>query len=121
MPTPALLLTIATLLPLASFVLLMFVGKKMGTPLAGIVGTLAIGASFACSAAATFYWLNGGADWGYGKGPISLPYKWIPVGNWPGQDHPGYLDIGVYVDSVTVLMFAMVTGVATLVHVFSIG
>ena len=40
MPTPALLLLIATLLPLASFVILVFVGKRMGTPLAGWVGTL---------------------------------------------------------------------------------
>src|SRR5207248_2091484 len=37
------------------------------------------------------------------------------------QDHPGYLDVGVYVDSLTIAMFAMITLVATLVHVFSIG
>src|SRR5204862_8356251 len=47
--------------------------------------------------------------------------KWIPVGSGSDQDHAGYLDIGVYVDSVTIVMFAMITGVATLVHVFSIG
>jgi proton-translocating NADH-quinone oxidoreductase chain L len=121
MPTPALLLTIATLLPLASFVLLVFLGKRMGTPLAGIVGTLAIAGSFVCSAAATFSWLNGAADWGYQKGPINLPMKWIPVGGGIDQDHPGFLDVGIYVDSVTIVMFAMITGVATLVHVFSIG
>ena len=50
MPTPALLLILATLLPLASFVLLMFVGKRMGNPLAGIVATLAIAGSFVCAA-----------------------------------------------------------------------
>src|SRR4051794_205479 len=121
MPTPALLLTIATLLPLASFVLLMFVGKRMGTPLAGIVGTLFIAGSFVCSAAATFSWLNKGVDWGFGQAPINQTMKWIPVGSGVDQDHPGYLDVGVYVDSVTIVMFAMITGVATLVHVFSIG
>jgi proton-translocating NADH-quinone oxidoreductase chain L len=52
--------------------------------------------------------------------------KWIPVGTDanPGgqaQDHPGWLDVGVYVDSLTILMFAMITLVATLVHIFSIG
>src|SRR6266581_2445548 len=79
MPLPAFLLILATLLPLASFVILVFMGKRMGNPLAGYVGTAV------------------------------------------SQDHPGYLDIGVYVDSLTIAMFAMVTLVATLVHVFSIG
>src|SRR5439155_1777035 len=37
------------------------------------------------------------------------------------QDHEGYLDVGVFVDSLTITMFAMVTLVATLVHIFSIG
>ena len=78
MPAPATLLLVATLLPLASFTLLVFVGKRMGA-LAGIVGTLAIAASFACSAAATFSWLNGGTydgrKWGCEQGPINLPYK----------------------------------------------
>ncbi|HEY8665690.1 MAG TPA: NADH-quinone oxidoreductase subunit L, partial [Tepidisphaeraceae bacterium] len=135
MPKPALLLIIATLLPLASFTLLMFVGKRMGNPLAGIVATAAIGGSFACSLLALVLWLNvghyvepghGPIAYGYGKGPINLPMKWIPVGtaaNPNGQDqaHPGFLDVGVYVDSLTVLMFAMVTLVSTLVHIFSIG
>src|SRR2546423_4898901 len=47
--------------------------------------------------------------------------KWIPAGQGLLQDHPGYLDVGIYVDSLTILMFAMITLVATLVHVFSIG
>jgi proton-translocating NADH-quinone oxidoreductase chain L len=93
----------------------------MGNPLAGIVGTLFIAGSFACSAAATISWIGGGADWGYGKLPINLPYQWVPVGSGVGQDHPGYLDVGVYVDSLTIVMFSMITGVATLVHIFSIG
>lgn len=126
MPAPAQLLILATVLPLAGFVLLMFIGKRMGAPLAGMVGTVLIFGSFACSAGATFYWLNGGVnsvggDWGYGKGPINLPVKWIPVGGGIEQDHPGYLDVGIYVDSLTILMFSMVSGVATLVHVFSLG
>src|SRR6266550_4593594 len=128
MPTPALLLVIATLLPLAAFVLLMFVGKRMGNPLAGIVGTLFIAGSFACAMGAMMVWLNvdPSSSWGAGKGPINLPMRWIPVGT-PGnvngidQDHPGYLDIGVYVDSLTIVMFSMITLVAMLVHVFSIG
>jgi NADH-quinone oxidoreductase subunit L len=135
MPLPALLLIIATLLPLASFLILMFLGKRMGNPLAGYVGTAMIGGSFVCSLIAMMLWLtphnyhdphHGSIEYGAGKGPINLPMKWIPIGhagsdNGLAQDHPGYLDIGVYVDSLTILMFAMITLVATLVHVFSIG
>src|SRR5476649_854176 len=130
MPTPALLLVIATLLPLAAFVLLMFVGKRMGSPLAGYVGTGFIGASFVCTILAMITWYGGGTykdrDWGFEKGPINVPVKWIPISvpGRPGgidQDNPGFLDLGIFVDSLTISMFAMITLVATLVHIFSIG
>jgi NADH-quinone oxidoreductase subunit L len=121
METPALLLLIATLLPLASFTLLVFMGKRMGNPLAGYVGTAAIAGGFACSLGALMLWVNGGAGWGFDVQPINLPIQWIPVGEGIGQDHEGFLDLGLYVDSLTVLMFVMVTLVATLIHIFSIG
>ncbi len=130
MPTPALLLVIATLLPLAGFLLLLFLGKRMGTPLAGYVGTAFIGASFVCTILAMIAWYGGGAfrdhDWGFEKGPINLPIRWIPIGTADrpvgiDQDNPGWLDVGIFVDSLTIAMFAMITFVATLVHIFSIG
>src|SRR4051812_3404540 len=118
MEAPALLLAIATLLPLAAFAFLLFFGKRMGNPFAGYFGTAAIGGSFLCSVAATFFWLSSNH---VGTSPILLPLKWIPVGAGVGQQHPGFLDLGIYVDSLTVLMFFMITLVATLVHLFSIG
>ncbi|MGH7175856.1 MAG: NADH-quinone oxidoreductase subunit L, partial [Tepidisphaeraceae bacterium] len=125
MPLPALLLIIATLLPLVSFVILMFMGKRMGNPLAGYVGTFMIAMSFACSVGAMFPWISGGAsagqEWNPGKSAIYVPIPWIPTGPGVAQDHPGFLDLGVYVDSLTVLMFAMVTLVSTLIFIFSIG
>lgn len=126
MPTPALLLLIATLLPLAGFVILMFLGKRMGSPLAGWVGTLMIALSFVCSIGAMMSWYanptnNPTSEWGFGKQPINLPFAWVPVGGGINQTHPGYLDVGIYVDSLTIAMFSMITLVATLVHIFSIG
>jgi proton-translocating NADH-quinone oxidoreductase chain L len=125
MPTPALLLLIATLLPLAGFGVLLFVGKRMGNPFAGYVGTAFMAASFVCSILAMMAWYIGGSyggfDWGFDKGPINLPMKWIPVGEGWNQDHPGFLDVGLYIDSLTIAMFAMVTLVSTLIFVFSIG
>src|SRR3954454_7760260 len=122
MPLPALLLLIATLLPLASFAVLVFARKRIGNPLAGWFATLVIGASFACSIAAMIAWV-GRPDtsvWGFEKLPINQTYPWLPVGTFtPGGT--GFLDMGVYVDSVTIVMFAMITGVSTLIFLFSIG
>lgn len=123
MPTPATLLILATLLPLISFGILLFAGRRIGNPLAGVVATAFVAASFACSIGAMIAWLNvtPTSVWGAGKGPIHLTFPWIPVGPGVEQDHPGYLDLSLYVDSLTVAMFAMITTVATAVHVFSIG
>jgi proton-translocating NADH-quinone oxidoreductase chain L len=132
MPTPALLLLIATLLPLAGFALLVFAAKRIGNPLAGWVGTLFISISFGCTLAAMVSWFAAepghylGSEWGEGYGPISIPIKWLPVGisrqtSGITQVHPGYLDLGIYVDSLTILLCAAITLVATLVHIFSIG
>src|SRR5215216_6109274 len=90
MPTPALLLVIATLLPLAGFVILLFVGKRMGKPLAGWVGTVMIGLSFLCSIGAMMSWYTAGSnkavEYGCEKQPISLTYAWVPVGEGVNQE-----------------------------------
>jgi NADH-quinone oxidoreductase subunit L len=135
MPSPAILLLIATLLPLASFLLLVFMGKRLGKPLAGWVGTAAIFGSFICAMVAMVLWVNAGItkgykyktdsglvlEWGMGQQPIDVSVGWIPAGDGLGQAHHGYLDVGVYVDSLTLVMFAMITLVSTLIHVFSTG
>src|SRR5580765_8341915 len=111
MPAPALLLLLATLLPLAAFTILLFVGKRMGNPLAGYVGTAFIAGSFICAIIAMMSWYSQPKEsaWGFEKGPINLPYQWVPVGQGVNQAHPGYLDVGIYVDSLTIGMFAMIT------------
>ncbi len=125
MPTPALLLLIATLLPLGSFLALWAAGRRMGHPLAGLVGTSVCMASFALSLAALIAWLDGGmyagVDWGAGTAPVMLRYPWLPVGPGIDQKFAGYLTVGLYVDSLTVVLFGVITCVSTLVHVFSLA
>src|SRR6476660_5213432 len=116
MPRPDTLLIIATLLPLASFTLLVFVGKRMGKPLAGIVGTTAIALSFLCSILAMMSWVSGGQ---YVPPGESAPMSWVPAGYADGKTT--FLKVGIYVDSLTIVMFAMITLVASLVHVFSLA
>src|SRR6185503_5096599 len=129
MPRPDYLLIIATILPLVSFTVLVFVGKRMGKPLAGIVATCAIGLGFLCSILAMIGWATGGEytpvgetaklKYGMGQFPINLPLDWVPAGYSAG--HTTFLKIGIYVDSLTIVMFAMITLVASLIHVFSIA
>jgi NADH-quinone oxidoreductase subunit L len=126
MATPALLLIVATLLPLASFVLLVFIGRRLGNPLAGWVATVAIAGSFGCSLAALISWVGGSPEgvvppWGMGQAAINVPIPWVPAGEGLEQTLAGFLDLGVYVDSLTIAMFLMVSGVSSLIHIFSIG
>jgi NADH:ubiquinone oxidoreductase subunit 5 (subunit L)/multisubunit Na+/H+ antiporter MnhA subunit len=103
MPLPALLLVIATLLPLAAFVLLLAIGKRMGDPLAGWVTTALAAGSFALSMAAMIAWYEGGQlagmTWGPGDKPIELSY--------------------LHLDTLTVAMFNTLTLVGVLGHAFS--
>jgi proton-translocating NADH-quinone oxidoreductase chain L len=121
--TVAVLLIIAALLPLLSFVILAFVGKRMGNPLAGMVGTFFVAASFVASLAAMIVWLSldnaDGRAYGFGGQPIRVDWNWLPVSRLASGN--GYLQLGLYVDSLTIVMFAMITLVAALVHVFSLG
>src|SRR5688572_28314821 len=112
----AVLLIIAALLPLISFGVLAAVGRRMGTPIAGVVGTFFAGASFLCSLVAMIVWLSldvaDGRAAGFGGQPVLLRFDWIPVGTWLANG--GYLQLGIYVDSLTIVMFSMITLVAAL-------
>lgn len=124
MPSPALLLLLATLLPLAAFGLLLVIGKRMGDPLAGWVATAFAAGSFAFSMAGMISWYEGGqvagVTWGPGDKPIELTYKWLPIGPAIGPDHPGFFDLNLHVDTLTVAMFNTITLVVALGHAFSV-
>src|SRR5688572_19768510 len=103
--TVAVLLIIAAILPLVSFGLLAAVGRRMGTPIAGVVGTFFAGASFLCSLAAMIVWLSldvaDGRAVGFGGQPLLLRFDWIPTSG-------GHLQLGLFVDSLTIVMFSMI-------------
>ncbi|MEZ0268467.1 MAG: NADH-quinone oxidoreductase subunit L [Phycisphaerae bacterium] len=119
----ATLLILATLLPLLAFGVLAAVGRRMGSPLAGIVGIVIIAGSFVCSLAAMIVWLSletaSGTAPGAGGQPYVRTLDWIPAGKSAANN--GWLQVGIHVDSLTIVMFTMVTLVATLVFVFSLG
>jgi NADH-quinone oxidoreductase subunit L len=134
MPLAAWLLLIATAAPLVSFGALCAVGRQLGRPWAGLAATSVIAVSFACSIVAMLAWLGGGSTgavpWGAGQMPIVQTAHWVDPAV-AGEDSgaagsaavgaEGRLSVGIYIDSLTVILAATITLVALLVHFFSLG
>ena len=98
-------------LPLAGFVFLMFFGKRLGEPLAGWLATGAVAGSFLATIAVFFDLL--------GKRPeeralTQTLFEWLPLGGFK-------VDVGFLADPLSVTMLLFVTGIATLIHLYSIG
>ncbi len=94
-------------LPAAGFLLLLFFGERIGEPTAGYIGTATVGASFviALIAAADFFA-------GTGHGEHVVLFEWMPgLG----------VDAALLWDPLSAVMTLVVTGVGSLIHLYSIG
>jgi NADH-quinone oxidoreductase subunit L len=114
------LLALAWLLPLASFVLIVSLGPKMGRGGrgAGLLATAAILGSLALSLGALTCWLVEHPLAASHAGPVAaLSGDWYTLAEFGSLR----LTIGYYIDGLTVAMFCMVTLVASCIHVFSFG
>ncbi|MCL2330267.1 MAG: NADH-quinone oxidoreductase subunit L [Phycisphaerae bacterium] len=98
--------------PLASFVFLAIFGARLGKPKAGWVATAAIATSCMLATIVLVRWL--GMDAAARTAAQSPSLLWTHLGHVP-------LLVGVNLDSLTVIMFFMVTFIATWIHVFSLG
>jgi NADH:ubiquinone oxidoreductase subunit 5 (subunit L)/multisubunit Na+/H+ antiporter MnhA subunit len=110
---------IIPVLPIISFLIIGFLGKKMGDK-GGKIAVGLVGTAMVVSLAIAFVALTGGlpqhADGQY----FTESMKWVVLGN--GIDGQSFsLDMGIYIDSLTALMLIVVSFVATLVVIYSIG
>jgi NADH-quinone oxidoreductase subunit L len=102
------LIWLAIALPLAGAVFLHFFGRRIGEPLAGVIGTLAVAASFAVGFTAALPFIT---DEGAHAGTVML-WEWMPsIG----------ANFEIAWDPLAAVMTLIITGVGTLIHVFSIG
>ncbi len=106
------LLLTAFLAPLVSSLVVIFIGKRIMGKAAGWFATAVMAGAFVCSLYAGALWM-GQAD----HSPILLNIPWIPI---PGTV-AGWLYLGAMIDSLTIAMMSMVTGIAMLVHLYSVG
>ncbi len=110
------------LLPLAGFVVLLAVGRRVGDPWAGWIGTVAVAGSFAAACVtliglvhqpATARELTCSVSCGTGAASHAF-FTWIPVGGLQ-------VKAAILLDPLSMTMCVFVTGVSMLIHLYSIG
>jgi len=109
-------LILGVLIPLISFVILALFGPKLGKPKASWVALLAIGLSCLLSTSVLIGWVGKSVPEreALTAAAQNNQYHWSDLGSIS-------LDVGVKLDSLTVIMFFMVTFIAFWIHFFSIG
>mgnify|MGYP006278631309 CR=1 FL=1 len=96
-------------LPLAAFVLLLLVGKRLGEPVAGWVGAASVVGSF-ITTLIVFAGL-----WNQPEHTYELQlFQWIPAGHFD-------VSIGFLVDPLSMAMLCFVTGIGSLILLYSIA
>jgi NADH-quinone oxidoreductase subunit L len=99
---------VLVLAPFLGFLTNVFFGKSLGKSVSGIIGTLSVVVSFA----ATLYFFGGISSNPTGI-QISL-FEWIQISNFK-------LDFGFLLDQLSVLWLLFVTGIGSLIHLYSIS
>ena len=99
------------LLPLVGFAVQVLFGRRLGDPLAGVVATVMVAASFVVAVGVFFNLLS---QPGSVRSFNQNLWTWIPVGGL--QVHAG-----LYVDPLSMTMVLFVTGISALIHLYSIG
>jgi NADH-quinone oxidoreductase subunit L len=98
-------------LPLAGFLVLLAWGRKLGEPAAGFLATTAAAVSFLATVVVFFTLL--GRDAAH-RSAIESIWTWVPVGGL-------HVDFALQLDPLSVTMALFVTGVGSLIHLYSIG
>ncbi len=109
-------LILGVLIPFVSFVILMLFGPRLGKPLAGWVAVAAMGASCVLATMTLVGWRGEDsiARMSLAANAAEHQFHWADMGSVA-------IHIGVKLDSLTVIMFFMVTFISFWIFVFSVG
>lgn len=102
------------LLPFLSFLFLGLCGKWLSHKVAGLVGTLSLGAVAVLSYMTAFEYFT--ADRVNGVYETLVPYNmtWLPLGSL-------HFDMGIMLDPISVMMLIVISTVSLMVHIYSMG
>ncbi len=98
-------------LPLAGFLILLVGGRRLGEPNAGWLATAASAGSFLVTLVVFAGLLSEDAEHRVFE---QILFDWLPVGNLQ-------VEAGFLVDPLSITMALFVTGVGTLIHLYSVG
>jgi NADH-quinone oxidoreductase subunit L len=97
--------------PLLGFVLLILFGRRLGEPAAGWLATLAAAGSFVFTVIAFIGLLGEGTEERF---HIIKLFTWLDVGSFQ-------VDAGLLIDPLSITMCLFITGVGSLIHLYSVG
>ncbi len=98
-------------LPLVGFLVLLAGGQRLKEPWPGIIASLTVAGSFLVTLGVYLDLLGRPAD---DRLVVDVLYTWLPVGGL-------HVDVGTLADPLSMSMCMFVTGIAALIHVYSIG
>ena len=101
--------------PLAGFLLILVFGRRLGDPKAGYLASTMIGAAFVVTVGVFFDLLSKTAEQ---REHIVKVWSWIPVN---GLGYNLHVDLAFLVDPLSITMCLFVTGIGSLIHLYSIG
>ena len=97
--------------PLAGFLTILLLGRRLGDPKAGYLATAAVFASFAVAAGVYFDLLSRPED---ERETVVTLFSWVPVGTLQ-------VDLAFLADPLSILMCLFVTFIAGWIHMFAVG
>jgi NADH-quinone oxidoreductase subunit L len=97
--------------PLAGFLTILLLGRRLGDPKAGYLATAAVFASFAVAAAIYFDLLSQPEE---ERQTVVTLFSWVPVGTLQ-------VDLAFLVDPLSIAMCLFVTFIAGWIHMFAVG
>jgi NADH-quinone oxidoreductase subunit L len=98
-------------LPLAGFLLILLFGRILGEPRAGILATVMTVSSFLVVVGVYFDLLSRTAE---ERHHVVTLFSWLPVGSLQ-------VDMALLADPLSITMALFVTGIGSLIHLYSIG
>jgi NADH-quinone oxidoreductase subunit L len=101
-------------LPLFGAAFLLLFGKRIGEPLAGWIATALMALAFVWSLVMLSALLNLPLDARASVLNTNALWSWIPAGTF-------HVDMGTFADPLSITWALLVTGVGTLIHLYSIG
>ncbi|MFN3256737.1 MAG: NADH-quinone oxidoreductase subunit L [Ilumatobacter sp.] len=97
--------------PLLGFTLILLLGRRLGEPRAGFLATAMVAASFVVSVLIYLDLLGMSEE---ERSHTETLFSWVPVGDLS-------IDMAFLVDPLSITMCLFVTGIGSLIHLYSIG